>query len=169
MGGALDVPGNLREGGVDNAVAEWNSYIDPAAADRVFASGVPLTLVPLDATDGAPASRELLGRLARDQGTAEARLAHRLLDAQRDLLVAGGLYVWDAVAAALLLDESLGEWRSTGLRAVTAAGAELGRVVADGGRPAARVATAIDRARFEHVLVETLNGRLGPLSGTGDE
>jgi pyrimidine-specific ribonucleoside hydrolase len=169
MGGALDAPGNLREGGVDNAVAEWNSYIDPAAAERVFASGVPLALVPLDATDGAPASRELLSRLGRDQGTAEARLAHKLLDAQRELLLAGELYVWDAVAAALMLDESLGQWRSTGLRAVTAAGPELGRVLADGGRPAARVATSIDRARFEGVLVETLNGRLGPAGAAGQE
>jgi pyrimidine-specific ribonucleoside hydrolase len=163
MGGALDVPGNLRAGGVDNAVAEWNSYIDPAAADRVLASGVPLAIVPLDATDRAPASRELLGRLAGDQGTVEARLAHQLLDAQRDLLLDGGLYVWDAVAAALMLDAGLGTWRSTGLRAITAAGPELGRTVADGGRLAARVATTLDRARFEHVLVETLNGRLGPV------
>jgi pyrimidine-specific ribonucleoside hydrolase len=168
MGGALDVPGNLREGGVDNAVAEWNSYIDPIAAERVFASSVPLALVPLDATDGAPVSRDLLRRLERDQGTAEARLAHQLLDAQRDLLLDGGLYVWDAVAAALMLDAGLGEWGSTGLRAVTTAGPELGRVLADDGRPAARVATAVDRARFEHVLVETLNGRIGPTGAPGD-
>ena len=56
MGGALDVPGNgTPQGGP--APAEWNFLADPTAAAEVLASGIPITLVPLDATNDVPLSR----------------------------------------------------------------------------------------------------------------
>lgn len=55
MGGAVYVPGNIT--GLlpesKNKAAEWNIYADPLAAGEVFASGLPLYLVPLDATNQA--------------------------------------------------------------------------------------------------------------------
>ncbi|SDY07170.1 purine nucleosidase [Evansella caseinilytica] len=44
MGGAVRVPGNVKPH------AEANIYTDPEAADFVFQSGIPLTLVGLDVT-----------------------------------------------------------------------------------------------------------------------
>ncbi|MEX0350605.1 MAG: nucleoside hydrolase [Paracoccaceae bacterium] len=44
MGGAVDVPGNIR------GHAEANIFHDPHAAAEVFASGAPITLVGLDVT-----------------------------------------------------------------------------------------------------------------------
>jgi purine nucleosidase len=44
MGGAVWVPGNA------SVVAESNILKDPEAADEVFASGLPIVLVPLDVT-----------------------------------------------------------------------------------------------------------------------
>ncbi|MBI2238310.1 MAG: nucleoside hydrolase, partial [Actinobacteria bacterium] len=57
MGGALEVPGNVREPGHDRS-AEWNIYWDPAAAKRVFDSDLSLTMFPLDATDRVPVTEE---------------------------------------------------------------------------------------------------------------
>ena len=56
MGGAVHVPGNIESAwsSIDNSVAEWNIWVDPVAAGEVFASGIPLHLVPLDATDKVP-------------------------------------------------------------------------------------------------------------------
>ncbi|MBN2557088.1 MAG: nucleoside hydrolase, partial [Anaerolineales bacterium] len=53
MGGAINVPGNIASDWpeIDNAVAEWNIWVDPIAAHQVFTSGLPLQLVPLDATN----------------------------------------------------------------------------------------------------------------------
>ena len=53
MGGAVYVPGNINGLLPDtkNMVAEWNIFADPLAASEVFASGLKLYLVPLDATN----------------------------------------------------------------------------------------------------------------------
>jgi inosine-uridine nucleoside N-ribohydrolase len=45
MGGAFRVPGNITP------AAEFNIFVDPHAAGRVFASGLPIKLVPLDVTE----------------------------------------------------------------------------------------------------------------------
>jgi purine nucleosidase len=44
MGGAVRVPGNVTP------FAEFNIHVDPPAAQMVFASGLPITLLPLDVT-----------------------------------------------------------------------------------------------------------------------
>ncbi|MGH9681291.1 MAG: nucleoside hydrolase, partial [Candidatus Acidiferrales bacterium] len=53
MGGAIGVSGNLGDGGAfqtNNTSAEWNIFLDPGAAKTVFASGAPIRVIPLDAT-----------------------------------------------------------------------------------------------------------------------
>lgn len=63
MGGAIHVDGNVaalnnskqewNQGPeyASNYYAEWNIYLDPPAAQKVFDSGLPITLIPLDACD----------------------------------------------------------------------------------------------------------------------
>ncbi|HQU09512.1 MAG TPA: nucleoside hydrolase, partial [Opitutales bacterium] len=56
MGGAVTVPGNVMP------LSEFNIHCDPEAAAVVFDSGLPLTLVPLDATHQAILTSEVLER-----------------------------------------------------------------------------------------------------------
>src|SRR5262249_26019421 len=58
MGGALEVGYN----GKPPAEPEWNLKTDVAAAKAVFTSGVPLTVIPLDAT-----AKLELGKASRDR------------------------------------------------------------------------------------------------------
>lgn len=63
MGGAVYVDGNVaslnnakpewNQGTeyASNSYAEWNIFLDPPAAKKVFNSAIPITLVPLDACD----------------------------------------------------------------------------------------------------------------------
>jgi purine nucleosidase len=71
MGGAL---------GRGNATphAELNIWADPHAADIVFASGIPITLVPLDITRTLIVPKDMIARLAQSDAK-PARLSGELL------------------------------------------------------------------------------------------
>lgn len=51
MGGTLRHPGNIFNNSNSDGTAEWNVFADPQAAAVVWDSKVPVTLVPLDATN----------------------------------------------------------------------------------------------------------------------
>jgi purine nucleosidase len=72
MGGAL---------GRGNATphAELNIWADPHAAQIVFASGIPITLVPLDITRTLIVPEEMIARLAARSNARPARLSGELL------------------------------------------------------------------------------------------
>lgn len=66
MGGAINVPGNVRDYEHDGS-AEWNVYWDPPATHRLWQTGAPITLFPLDATDNVPVTMDFLHRLAQQR------------------------------------------------------------------------------------------------------
>ncbi|WP_445681631.1 nucleoside hydrolase [Radicibacter daui] len=72
MGGALSEGGNVTP------AAEFNIYVDPEAAARVFTSGANLTLIPLDCTHQARTTAARLERL-RAKGTKLAEVFYHLL------------------------------------------------------------------------------------------
>ncbi len=76
MGGALDVEGNAT-----NGVAEWNYFIDPSAVDIVLRSGIPVTMVPLDATNSVPVTKAWFDALTGNRVTAAADAVHDLFAA----------------------------------------------------------------------------------------
>jgi purine nucleosidase len=57
MGGAILEYGNITP------LAEFNIYVDPHAADIVFHSGIPITLIPLDVTHKCLLKSEHIDRL----------------------------------------------------------------------------------------------------------
>lgn len=82
MGGAVDVTGNVASDPAGTGTpgpAEWNVYADPAAADIVFRSGIPITLVPLDATNAVPVDQAFIDALGSDHAAAGADIAYELL------------------------------------------------------------------------------------------
>jgi purine nucleosidase len=59
MGGAI------QEGGNVTPLAEFNIFVDPHAAHIVFHSGIPITLIPLDATHKCLLTQEHMDRLLK--------------------------------------------------------------------------------------------------------
>jgi pyrimidine-specific ribonucleoside hydrolase len=159
MGGALEVLGNVgfSGAGIENQVAEWNIYIDPLAAQRVFASGAPVTLIPLDATNHAPVNLDFYRRLQANHNTPEAEFVYQVLSDQLDFIASGGYYFWDPLAAAVLADESLGMIREGPVKVYTAEGPSSGltRVMSDGFP--LRFAKTVDAQRFEMEFLQALN------------
>ena len=159
MGGALEVLGNVGFSGVgiDNQVAEWNIFVDPAAAKAVFASGAPVTLVPLDATNQAPVSLDFYFTLQANRNTPEARFVYDVLTTQLDFIASGMSYFWDPLSAALLADESLGYFKEGNVMVYTAPGPSSGLTrLMSNGYPL-RYAKSVDARRFEEEFLRTLN------------
>jgi pyrimidine-specific ribonucleoside hydrolase len=150
MGGAIAVAGNAT-----NGVAEWNYFIDPTAADVVLRSGMPVTMVPLDATDQVPVTRAWFDALTAHRTTTAANAVHGLFAANRPFDF--GFYFWDELAAAVAFDPDLVTIDEQPIT-IELHGPEQGRSRIDEAGTPVRIAVAADRERFEQELLTTLNG-----------
>jgi purine nucleosidase/pyrimidine-specific ribonucleoside hydrolase len=157
--------GSIGEGNT-TVSAEFNIYADPEAADIVFRSGLPITMMGLDVTHQALLDRDAADAL-RATGTASGRIAAELTDyaLDRNMEWSGRMTtaIHDAVAVAHLAIADLVDVAPYHVAVDTGSGPARGRTVADGlpyrlrrdGRsPNAEVGIRIDRSRFERVLIE---------------
>jgi pyrimidine-specific ribonucleoside hydrolase len=153
MGGAVDVPGNVElDGAAATSVAEWNFYVDPRAADIVVASGAPVTLVALDATNGVPVTDGALELLAANDVTSATAVARHLFERYPPP------YLWDPLAAIAVTDPDLLPSREVTLDVLTE-GEDAGRTIerADGAKVEVLAAPEDPDAIVTH-LVEVLAG-----------
>ena len=153
MGGAVDVPGNVTPD------AEFNIHVDPDAARIVVEAGLPITLVPLDATRQAVLTRrELDAGLARCAGPLAERVraftAYGFQD-QGDGVIPG-ITLHDPLAVGVAIDPSFVVCET--MRLSVGPDGETRRA---SGAPNCRVAMRVDRARF----VTTFLDRLCPPRG----
>jgi purine nucleosidase len=72
MGGASRALGNVTP------AAEYNIHADPHAAEIVFASGIPITMIPLDVTHQVRSTPERIARIAAIGSPAAAAVAQLL-------------------------------------------------------------------------------------------
>jgi purine nucleosidase len=171
-----DLAGSLREivvmggstgRGNHTPYAEFNIYVDPEAAARVFASGVPLTMVGLNLTHQARATPEVLARLrALDTAVSEVVLGWLgfFADTYRDIYGFAGPPVHDPCALALTIDPTLVRSAEAHVAVETEGTFTRGATVVDLhgrlGLPAnARVATELDSGRFWDLVI----GAIGAL------
>ena len=149
MGGALDVEGNAP-----NGTAEWNYFVDPQAVATVLDSGVPTTIVPLDATDDVPVTQAFFDRLTAAATTPAASAVQGLMAESHSY--ESDFFFWDEFTAALAV-ESLSTIADTSI-AVETAGTDAGRITRDPEGARVRVAIGGDAARFEREFLEALTG-----------
>ena len=157
MGGALDVAGNVFGEGFDTSPAEWNLYVDPTAAEEVVASGAPIVLVPLDATNQVPISADFLELAAVNAHTEAASLVAALL-ANNPLVYEGQAYFWDPLAAAAVVDPTVVTTQTARITVVTREGPDSGRTIRSADGHQVVVAVGADAPAFEALLVRTLDG-----------
>lgn len=159
MGGAVEVEGNVgaSRAGIDNAVAEWNIYIDPLSANLTLASGAPVTLVPLDATNHVPITRRFYNTLKEWQDTPAARFMFDVLTAELEFVESGGLQFWDSFTAAVATDETLARIEPREIVVVEEEGPESGWTKPTPGGYPVRVAVWGDADRYEALLLTVLN------------
>lgn len=152
MGGAVRVDGNVEE----QPSAEWNLYVDPYADRVVFDSGIPITLVPLDATNDVPSAIFTLQALDHYHQTRAAQAVYDMYQADPSLYD-GFTYFWDALAAAVVVEPELVELETMQLKVVQD-GPDQGRTVEDDDGAEITVAIGADRSGFETNFISILNG-----------
>jgi purine nucleosidase/pyrimidine-specific ribonucleoside hydrolase len=157
MGGAI------AEGNVTPA-AEFNIWADPEAAQRVFTSGLEITMVGLDVTHKALVNPDQLRGSGRI-GEVVAELLEFYGGFHRSVYGWDGSPIHDAVAVAHVIDPELLEVERLNVRIDTESELCRGRTVVDvwrrtGLEPTANVAVGIDPERFVDLLQQRL-ARLG--------
>ena len=161
MGGAI-AEGNMT------ASAEFNVWVDPEAAARVFESGLDVTMVGLDVTNRAvltPEHADLLRPQSR-VGTAVAAMLDFYGAFYRKAYDHGGCPVHDAVAVTRVARPELVRTERRHVEVDTSSGICRGRTVVDTRRrtvrpePNAQVAVDID----VRAVVALLLDRLGQLA-----
>lgn len=162
MAGAVDVPGNLYLDGNENPAwpGEWNVYVDPIATTEIFASGIPVVMVGLDATNQVPVSREVVDRMKSEGSGLAVSFAVETLERLR-LVDAFDSYFWDQLAVAYLLDPAVVTLEQTGISVSLEPGREVGRTIRDPNGPVISIATAANEPLFHEVMIASLSGRAG--------
>lgn len=157
--------GSIGEGN-RTVSAEFNVYADPEAADIVFRSGIPITMMGLDVTHQAllaAAAVRRLRALGTGSGAIAAELVNFALARERAWYDAPAAAIHDAVAVAHLAIPDLVSVASYHVEVDTTHGPARGRTVCEGyprrlartGRvPNAQVGIHLDRGRFEQILVD---------------
>ena len=157
--------GSIGEGNT-TVSAEFNIYADPEAADVVFRSGVPITMMGLDITHQALLDRDSVAAIRAGGGESArimAELTEYALDRNMEWTGATTTAIHDAVAVAHFAIPDLIAVAPYHVVLDTTDGPARGRTVCDGmpyrlkrrGLVAnADVGIRIDRGRFETMLID---------------
>jgi purine nucleosidase len=162
------VMGGSTGRGNQSPYAEFNVYVDPEAAERVFASGVPVTMVGLNLTHQALATPDVIERLLAldtELGRVAAGWMTFFGSTYEELWGLPGPPVHDACAVALAIDPTLVRCIDAFVAIETEGRWTRGATVVDlhdrlGRAPNARVAMELDAGRFWDLVIGALQ-RLG--------
>ena len=158
--------GGFFEGGNTTPAAEFNIYVDPEAADLVFRSGLPLTMIPLDATHQALILDDHLERLRQLGPVGEAVAGwlefYERWDVEKYGMEGGPLH--DPCVIAYLLDPGLFDAKDCNVQIEVTSPLTRGMTVVDWwgvtGEPAnCTVVRNVDSPGFFDLLIERI-GRL---------
>ena len=158
--------GSIAEGNITPA-AEFNIWADPEAADRVFRSGLDVTMIGLDVTHQALLTPTIADRLRATgrTGTFVAELVEFFSRYHRETYGRDGAPIHDAVAVAHVIRPGLVETKHLNIEVELVSDLCRGRTVVDlwnrtDRTPNAQVGVDIDADGFFELLVERI-ARLG--------
>lgn len=162
MGGAYFEVGNVTP------AAEFNIYVDPHAAQIVFGSGVPLTVMPLDVTHQVlttPARTQAFHDLGTQTGVAVAQWTGFFERYDKAKYGSNGAPLHDPCVIAYLLQPDLFEGHHINVEIETTSPLTMGMTVADWWGVSGRAANATfmgkaDADGYFALLVDRI-GRLG--------
>ncbi|USS93145.1 nucleoside hydrolase [Fructilactobacillus ixorae] len=158
MGGALTVPGNVTP------VAEANVEQDPVAANQLFTSGLPLTMVGLDVTLRTLLTKDETAQWrTTEAGTKMADIVDYYINVYADIYPElGGCSLHDPLAVGVAIDPSFVETISLNMLVTTEHDPYYARTIGDKARlnapqPNVKVAVSVDTDRYLAVFMHHFN------------
>jgi purine nucleosidase/pyrimidine-specific ribonucleoside hydrolase len=150
MGGSIYVPGNIESDWpeIHNRVAEWNIWVDPVAAHEVFTSGLPLHLIPLDATNQVTWTEE--DALSWDTSKLpEGMIGAEILRWMLRSWPTNSTHIWDLTTAVVMNDQRLCPEVPLAIDVVIASGSEQGHTIVGNGVANTQVCLNPDAAQIK--------------------
>lgn len=144
--------------------AEFNLYLDPEAAKVVFESGIPLTMVGLDATNKALFSLEDIAALARLGGRVSVVVAQLLTFYAKQvgkIFGVKGAQLHDPLAVAAVIEPTILDTKLLAVDIETKGEFTRGATVADlygvtGKKPNAEVAFGLNLSKFKGLIFDAI-------------
>ena len=151
MGGALNVSGNVQKVYAleHNGTAEWNVFWDPVAAKQIWDTNIPITLCPLDLTNGVPVTSEFIRTLAKQRRYPISDLVGLCYS----LAIPQDYYCWDILATAYLARPELYQTVEYETDIITT-GASQGRTIVRAGGRKIEVMDRVDKEKFYSYLLQ---------------
>ncbi len=153
MGGAIRTRGNVTP------YAEFNLYSDPMAAQIVFESGIPITLVPLDVTHQVFLTPEFMEEKIKPiqnpfshfiiQATGYDSLTRRFRNRET-------IFLHDPLAVGVAIDPTLVKTESLSLEVGIQEGEYFGRIIERTTGPKINVCLEVDPTRFLELFISSL-------------
>ena len=129
MGGAIRIPGNVTPG------AEFNISVDPYAAQRVFQSGLPIKLIPLDVTErvclDSTEVKDLVQAMGEPLGTFLSDVTEKAMEYMREVRGKAAILLHDPLAVGVAVDPTIVTATSLHVDVETHDGITRGMTLAD--------------------------------------
>ena len=159
MGGAFTIRGNLDEGPdeTSNEAAEWNMWIDAQAAKYLFNSGVPISIVPLDAIQYYVQS----GDIDRINTISDPGVDYvaQMWKQQWSWSNGNGFFIWDTITTTAVTNPENFYWTYDGIDVITEVGDFQGQTIAlNNGAQHTRYATGANYDAIIDQFLETVRG-----------
>jgi purine nucleosidase len=155
MGGAVQTKGNVTP------YAEFNIFSDPLAAQLVFGSGLPITLVPLDVTHQVFLTPRVIEEKIKPIHTSFSRFVIEAVgyDPIHHRFMRGTelIYLHDPLAVGVVIDPGLVKSERLSLDVETEEGEYYGHLTETREGPRMEVCLGVNAERFLKLFISSLN------------
>jgi purine nucleosidase len=153
MGGAVRTGGNVTP------YAEFNIFVDPLAAKIVFGSGLPITLVPLDATHQVFLTPRWMDEQLRHLQTPFSNFVIQATDYDIETHCfrnRENIFLHDPLAVGAVIDPALVKTERLSIHVETQEGEHYGRITEQKGDAQINVCIGVNVKRFLELFVSRL-------------